>query len=97
MMRQQKEEASMLSRELDILMGERQTLLQVVGAAAALIASLDSRALPPTAVKSADLVATTINALSEETLRDALAAVRAEIEEENDAGGARDGERVVSH
>ncbi|WP_291985578.1 hypothetical protein [Candidatus Accumulibacter sp. ACC007] len=94
MMRVRSEEASMLSRELDILMSERQTLLEVVGAAAALIASLDSRTLPPTAVRSADLVATTINALSDETLRDALAAVRAEIE---DDGGEREGERVVSH
>ncbi|EXI86410.1 MAG: hypothetical protein AW11_03189 [Candidatus Accumulibacter regalis] len=94
MMRVRSEEASMLSRELDILMSERQTLLEVVGAAAALIASLDSRALPPTAVRSADLVATTINALSDETLRDALAAVRAEIEDDD---GEREGERVVSH
>lgn len=89
-MRQRSEKVTMLGRELDILMGERQTLLQVVGAAAALIASLDSRVLPAAAVKSGDLVATTINALSEETLRDALAAVRAEIEDE-------EGEPVVSH
>ncbi|EXI82830.1 MAG: hypothetical protein AW10_00279 [Candidatus Accumulibacter appositus] len=96
-MRPRNEEASMLSRELDILMGERQRLLEVVGAAAALIASLDSRALPPTAVKSADLVATSINALSDETLRDALAAVRAEIEDGEPDDGEREGERVVSH
>jgi hypothetical protein len=38
--------------------------------------------LPVGAVESADLVATTINALSEETLQDALNAVRAEIEDE---------------
>ncbi|WP_313951465.1 hypothetical protein [Accumulibacter sp.] len=83
-MRQHSERVSMLSRELDILMGERQSLLQVVGATAALIASLDSRLLPLGAVKSADLVATTINALPDETLRDALAAVHAEIEKEGD-------------
>ncbi len=96
-MRPHSKEASMLSRELDILMGERQRLLEVVGAAAALIASLDSRALPPTAIKSADLVATTINALSEETLLDALTAVRAEIEDSEPEDGEREGERVVSH
>lgn len=72
----------MLRRELEMLMGERQTLLRVVGASAALIASLDSKRLPVGAVESADQVATSINALSEETLQDALTAVRAEIEDE---------------
>jgi hypothetical protein len=80
------DEITMLRRELEMLMGERQTLLQVVGASAALIASLDSKRLPVGAVESADMVATTINALSEETLQDALNAVRAEIEEEEEAG-----------
>jgi len=57
-------------------------LLRVVGATAALIASLNSKHLPLGAVESADLVATSINSLSEETLQDALGAVRAEIEQE---------------
>ncbi len=78
------DEITMLRRELEMLMSERQTLLQVVGATAALIASLDSKRLPVGAVESADLVATTINALSEETLQDALSAVRAEIEDDAD-------------
>ena len=76
------QEIVMLRRELEMLMGERQNLLRVVGATAALIASLDSKRLPLGAVESADLVATSINALSEETLQDALHAVSAEIEEE---------------
>ncbi|HPT50528.1 MAG TPA: hypothetical protein PLS67_07170 [Accumulibacter sp.] len=81
-MRHRSEKITMLGRELEILMGERHKLLQVVGASAALIASLDSRQLPREALESADLVVTSINALPEETLRDALAAVRAEIEED---------------
>ena len=72
----------MLHHELEMLMGERQSLLRVVGSTAALIASLDSKHLPVGAVESADMVATSINALSEETLQDALNAVRAEIEED---------------
>jgi hypothetical protein len=76
------QEIIMLRRELEILMGERQTLLRVVGATAALIACLDSKRLPLGAVESADLVATSINDLPEETLQDALNAVSAEIEEE---------------
>ena len=76
------QEILMLRRELEILMGERQTLLRVVGSAAALIASLDSKRLPVGAVEAAEMVATSINALAEDTLQDALASVRAEIEEE---------------
>ena len=76
------QEIRMLRRELEILMSERQTLLRVVGSAAALIASLDSKRLPVGAVEAADMVATSINALAEDTLQDALASVRAEIEDE---------------
>jgi len=81
------QEIIMLRRELEILMGERQTLLRVVGATAALIASLNSKHLPLGAVESADLVATSINSLPEETLQDALGAVRAEIEQEGVSNG----------
>lgn len=80
------QEIAMLRREVELLMGERELLLRIVGSAAALIASLDSKRLPVAAVESADLVATTINQLSEETLRDALRSVHAEIEEEGAAG-----------
>lgn len=79
------QEITLLRREIEMLMGERQALLRVVGAAAALIASLDSQRLPVGAVESADMVATSINGLSEETLQDALAAVNAEIEEDSAA------------
>ena len=81
------QEIIMLRRELEILMGERQTLLRVVGATAALIATLNSKHLPLGAVESADLVATSINSLPEETLQDALGAVRAEIEQEGISNG----------
>ena len=79
------QEIAMLRRELEMLMSERQNLLRVVGSSAALIAGLDSQRLPLASVESADMVATSINALSEETLQDALAAVRAEIEDEENA------------
>ncbi len=83
------DEITLLRRELEILMGERQTLLQVAGASAVLIASLDSKRLPVGAVESADMLATTINALSEETLQDALKAVSAEIEDEEETGAGQ--------
>jgi hypothetical protein len=81
------QEIIMLRRELELLMSERLTLLRVVGSTAALIASLDSKHLPVGAVEAADLVATSINSLSEETLQDALNAVRAEIEDEEAGDG----------
>lgn len=77
------QEIALLREELEMLMGERQALLRVAGASAVLIASLDSKRLPVGAIESADLVATTINDLQEETLQDALAAVHAEIEEDS--------------
>lgn len=80
------QEIAMLRRELEMLMSERQNLLRVVGSGAALIASLNSKHLPVGAVEAADLLATSINSLSEETLQDALSSVRAEIEEEQVAG-----------
>ncbi|MBK6356859.1 MAG: hypothetical protein IPF44_09100 [Betaproteobacteria bacterium] len=82
-MPQKDQEIALLRDELEMLMGERQALLRVAGAAAVMIASMDSKRLPVGAIESADLVATTINDLSEETLQDALSAVNAEIEEDS--------------
>lgn len=76
------QEITLLRQEVELLMSERQLLLQIAGASAALIASLDSKRLPVGAVEAADMVATSINQLPEETLQDALTAVHAEIEEE---------------
>ncbi len=85
-MPQRDQEIALLRRELELLMGERQVLLQVAGAAAALIAGLDSKRLPVGAVEAADMVATSINRLSEETLQDALSAASVEID--TDVAGA---------
>lgn len=81
-MPQREQEITLLRQEIELLMSERQLLLQIAGASAALIASLDSKRLPVGAVEAADVVATSINQLPEETLQDALNAVHAEIEEE---------------
>jgi hypothetical protein len=74
-------EINMLRSELELLMRERQSLLKITGIAAGLIAEIDSHDLPITTVEAADLLATSINNLSEETLQDALNAVHAEIVE----------------
>lgn len=80
-MPQRDQEITLLRQEIELLMGERQLLLQIAGASAALIASLDSKRLPVGAVEAADMVATSINQLPEETLQDALNSIHAEIEE----------------
>ena len=73
------EEINMLRSELELLMKERHALLKVTGAAAGLIAELDSHDLPKAAVEAAELLSTGINSLTEETLQDALGAVHAAI------------------
>jgi hypothetical protein len=65
----------MLSKEIDILMAERARLLRVAGAAAQFVAVMDSSRLPEKVATEADILAESVNALAEDTLRDALAAV----------------------
>lgn len=74
------EEIALVRQEIEVLIGERQALLQVAGGAAALIASLDSDELPDHAIHAADILATAVNQLTEDTLNDALQAVHVHIE-----------------
>jgi hypothetical protein len=75
-----KQEATLLSREIEMLMQERSSLLKVVGAAAVLVANTDAGTLPIAVVDAADQLSEALNALPEETLRDALESVQAEVE-----------------
>lgn len=72
-------ENNMLRKELELLMKERETLLVIAGAAAGLIAEINTSDLPIRTVEAADLLATTINQLPEESLQDALTSVHATI------------------
>ena len=65
----------MLSKEIEILMAERARLLRVAGAAAQFVAVMDSSKLPEKVATEADILAESVNALAEDTLRDALSAV----------------------
>ena len=76
-----KQEVQMLSEEIEMLMSERARLLKVVGAAAVLVANTDVKNLPHDAVQAAEILSETLNALSEETLKDALESVHAEPDE----------------
>ena len=61
-------------------MNERARLLRVVGAAAVLVANTDAKRLPEAAMDAAEMLSETLNALPEETLKDALESVQAEVE-----------------
>lgn len=72
-----KQEVELLSKEIEMLMAERARLLKVVGAAAVLVANTDAAALPEAALDAAETLSEALNALREETLKDALDSVRA--------------------
>lgn len=73
-----KQEVSMLREEIEMLMNERARLLKVVGAAAVLVANTDPESLRDEAMDAAEMLSETLNALPEETLKDALESVNAE-------------------
>jgi len=75
-----KQEVALLSKEIEMLMNERARLLKVVGAAAVLVANTDAKKLPSAAMNAAEMLSETLNALPEETLKDALESVQAEVE-----------------
>ncbi len=58
---------------------ERQTLLKIAGAAAVFVAELNPDDLPEDTYDAAEMLSECLNEVSEETLRDALEVVKAEI------------------
>jgi hypothetical protein len=77
-----KDDVSLLRDEIEMLMIERRQLLQVTGAAAVFVANLDTDSLPDEVdtIDAAEMLAEQLNSLSEETLKDALESVRAELD-----------------
>ena len=73
-----RQDVALLSKEIEMLMGERTRLLKVVGAAAVLVANTDPESVQAGAMDTAELLSENLNALSEETLKDALESLRAE-------------------
>ena len=76
------DEVRLLRDEIELLMSERRQLLQVTGAAAVFVANLDTDSLPDEAdtIDAAEMLAEQLNGLSEETLKEALESVRAEMD-----------------
>jgi hypothetical protein len=75
------DEIRLLRDEIELLMAERRQLLQVTGAAAVFVANLDTDTLPDEmgTIDAAEMLAEQLNGLPEETLKDALESVRAEV------------------
>jgi len=71
-----KQEIEILGEEIEMLMQERTKLLKVAGAAAALIAHASVKTLPEEVMKDAEMLSKSLNALREETLKDALDAMQ---------------------
>lgn len=84
---QHQAELEMLRGEIELLMSERQSLLRAAGAAAVFVAQLDSSVLPENTYTAADILAHALNALREDTLKDALEIVRPEFEGGRSEGG----------
>lgn len=77
---QNHQEVDMLRGEVEMLMRERDTLLRVTGAAAVFVAELDSSSLPTEMLEAAEVLAESLNHLSEDTLGESLQAVKAHID-----------------
>ena len=75
-----KQEVELLGEEIEMLMQERAMLLNVAGTAAVLIAHATAQNLPDEVVDAAEKLSEALNLLREETLKDALEAVQAEVE-----------------
>jgi len=71
------QEITMLRKEMEILMSERQMLLRIAGTAATLIAELDEKTLPPATYEAAEFLGEFLNELPDESMSDALEAVHA--------------------
>jgi hypothetical protein len=76
------DEVRLLRDEIEMLMNERRQLLQVTGAAAVFVANLDTDSLPDESgtIDAAEMLAEQLNGLSEETLKEALESVGAEVD-----------------
>lgn len=71
-----KTETLMLTSEIELLMADRQTLLKLDGAAAKFVEKVNIEKLPISVVPLAEAIATSVNDLSEETLREALLSLK---------------------
>lgn len=66
----------MLRTEIELMMSDRDALLRIAGAAARFVEKVNIAKLPVSAIPLAEGLASSVNALSEDTLKESLAAVK---------------------
>lgn len=69
---------AMLRSEIELMVSDREALLRIAGAAAKFVEKVNITKLPVSAIPLAEQVALGVNALSEDTLKEALAAIKAQ-------------------
>ncbi|MBL8521091.1 MAG: hypothetical protein JNK75_10505 [Betaproteobacteria bacterium] len=69
-------DVAMLRSEIEMLMADRERLLRAAGTAAKFVEKVNMAKLPVSAIPLAEAMASAVNALSEDTLREALLAVK---------------------
>ena len=74
-----RQETEMLREEIEMLMLERARLLRIVGAAAVLVARTEPESIPEAAIDAAEVLSESLNGLPEDTLKEALDSVHAEV------------------
>jgi hypothetical protein len=66
----------MLRSEIELMVSDRDALLRVAGAAAKFVEKVNIAKLPVSAIPLAEALSSGVNALSEESLKEALAAIK---------------------
>jgi hypothetical protein len=66
----------MLRSEIELMMSDREALLRVAGAAAKFVEKVNIAKLPVSAIPLAEALASSVNALSEDSLKEALQSVK---------------------
>jgi hypothetical protein len=67
---------AMLRSEIEMMMSDRDALLRVAGAAAKFVEKVNIAKLPVSAIPLAEALASGVNALSEDSLKEALHSVK---------------------
>jgi hypothetical protein len=67
---------AMLRSEIEMMMSDREALLRVAGAAAKFVEKVNIARLPVSAIPHAEALASSVNALSEDSLKEALHSIK---------------------
>ncbi len=66
----------MLRSEIELMVSDRDALLRIAGAAAKFVEKVNITKLPVSAIPLAEALASSVNALSEDSLKEALSAIK---------------------